>query len=130
MSRAWLLRVIAAWLIMAVVMTANGIFRETVLRGTLPARADVLSAVIGAVLILVSTKLVFGPVQSLGTSELFFASALLIGLTILFEFTLGRLVDHKSWQELLENYALWKGHLWPLLLLLVGVSPFLWIRWF
>jgi hypothetical protein len=56
-------------------------------------------------------------------------SAFLVVLTVIFEFAIGRLVDHRSWSELLGHYAIWRGQLWPVLLLLIAVSPFLWGRW-
>lgn len=39
---------------------------------------------------------------------------------------MGRYVDHKSWAVLLENYAIWHGRLWPVVLLAFVASPLLW----
>jgi hypothetical protein len=44
-------------------------------------------------------------------------------LTILFEFGFGRYVAGDSWSELLENYNLATGHVWPALLLWLLVGP-------
>jgi hypothetical protein len=44
-------------------------------------------------------------------------------LTVVFEFGFGHYVDRKSWDELLENYDIAGGRLWPLVLLWVGVGP-------
>jgi hypothetical protein len=45
-------------------------------------------------------------------------------LTTLFEFGLGRF-SGKTWTELLANYYLLNGQLWPLFLLCLGLMPWL-----
>ena len=106
------LRILAVWLILAVLMSANGVFRETVLRTSLGDRpADLLSAALGITLILVVTAFGFRPLAGLPLARLLAASLLLVGLTVAFEMVMGRLVDHKSWAELAGNYAFWQGRL-------------------
>ena len=125
-----LLRVLTVWLILAVLMSANGVFRETILRTSLGDRpADLLSATLGITLILVVTAFGFRPLVGLSLARLVAVSLLLVGLTVAFEFAMGRLVDHKSWAELAGNYAFWRGKLWPLVLAVVAISPILWGRW-
>lgn len=115
---------------MAIAMSANGVFRELVLRdsvgGTL---ADGLSAVIGILLIAVITRVGFRIIPpGTRTESLLALSAVLVALTVVFEFGLGRIIDRKSWQELVAHYALWNGELWPLVLAFLGITPFLWAR--
>ena len=124
------LRFVGVWLLLAVLMSANGVLREAVLRrwvGTPP--ADVLSAAIGIVLILLVTAVGFRSLVGASTGRLLAISALLIAITVVFELVVGRTVDHKSWADLLGNYAIWRGELWPLVLLVVALTPFLWGRW-
>lgn len=47
------------------------------------------------------------------------------GLTAAFDFGLGRYVDHKPWEELLRDYDLPGGRVWPLVLAWVAVGPML-----
>ena len=124
-------RILVTWALLAVAMTINGIFRETVLRGAAPdAITDALSALIGATIILGITWVQFRHAARLAESiRLVASAATLLTLTVGFEFAVGRLVDHKSWTELFANYAFWQGKLWPGLLLIVGASPFIWGRW-
>ena len=125
-----LMRALMVWIILAILMSANGVFRETVLRQSLGDRpADVLSAALGISLILVVTAFGFRPLVGLPPARLATVSVILVGLTVAFEIAMGRLVDHKSWSELAGNYALWRGRLWPLVLATVAISPFLWCRW-
>ncbi len=119
-------RLLGAWLLLAVAMPLNGAFRELVMKPRIPhGVADVISAVLGVCLILGITRLIFRIPSDTPTRTLVLVSAALVALTIAFEFTFG-LVEGKSAQELLANYALWRGRLWPLVLMTLGATPFLW----
>jgi len=48
-----------------------------------------------------------------------------LGATVLFEFLFGRLAAGKPWGELLQAYDISTGNLWPLVLLVIAVSPLL-----
>ena len=62
------------------------------------------------------------------TRSLVFASITFVVLTVAFECALGVLVDHKSWTEIADHYAIWCGELWPIVLAFVAFTPFLWGR--
>lgn len=127
--RGWR-QLLLAWLTLAVVMSANGVFRELVLRPRLGDRvASVLSALLGVALLLLTTRLLLPPLVGSSGGALWRVSLALVAATVAFETALGRLVDHKSWRELLEHYALWQGELWPLVLLVLALTPFAWARW-
>lgn len=123
-------RVLLAWVAMAVAMTANGIFRESALKRWLSApAADNVSAALGALIILLVSYFFFRPLAGSDTRTLLVVSAILVLPTVIFELAIGRLVDRKSWAQLFGDYAIWRGELWPLLLLLLAVTPFIWGRW-
>jgi hypothetical protein len=42
--------------------------------------------------------------------------------------TFGRWIDHKTWSELLANYNVARGKLWPFVLASIVASPFIWGR--
>jgi uncharacterized membrane protein len=44
-------------------------------------------------------------------------------LTLVFEFAFGRLVQEKTWPELLQAYTFRDGNLWPVVLLVVAAAP-------
>lgn len=123
-------RLLSVWSALAIAMVANGAFREVVLRpavnGTL---ADFLSAILGAAIIFGGTRFLLRPLRGRSARELARASVVLVVLTVMFELVFGHYVDDKSWTELLANYAIWRGRLWPALLLLLGLTPFIWGRW-
>lgn len=122
-------RLLGTWLLLAVAMTANGIFRELVLVPRLGAMAGYVSVVLGAVIIVAITWAMFRAFRRNTTAAMIQSGLILIGMTVAFEAAVGRLVDHKSWSELAANYAFWRGSLWPFLLLLVGLTPLIWGRW-
>jgi hypothetical protein len=49
--------------------------------------------------------------------------------TIAFEFLFGHFVSGLTWSALLADYDIRRGRLWPLILLSVGLGPWLCGRW-
>jgi hypothetical protein len=123
-------RIFSVWALLAMAMIANGALRELLLVRTLGrAGADVLSAAIGIMLILSITRPFLRPLAGHAeTSSLLTISLAWVLLTVAFEFVFGHYVDHKSWSELAANYAIWQGRLWPIVLLTLAVTPFIWSR--
>lgn len=123
-----LTRILITWLVLAVVMSANGIFRELALERWMPESiAGLISLLLGLVLILVVTRIGFREIPaSYPTLSLLLVGVFLIVLTIAFEFTIGMLVDLKSFVELANAYAFWKGEMWPVVLVVLGLTPLIW----
>ena len=124
-------RIGLTWLAMAVAMSVNGIVRETLLKRVMsPVAADIWSAILGMLLIGGITYAGFRPLaaSSPALRQLILLSLLLFVATIVFECVIGLYVDHKSWRELLNHYAFWRGELWPVVLLWLACMPFLWSR--
>lgn len=122
-------RVLLAWCALAVLMSANGVFREAVLRTRLPLPwPAVVSAALGIVIILAVTRAMFPPLHDASPGQLVLLSAVLVVLTVAFETAVGLMVDRRSWSALFGHYALWRGELWPLVLLVLASTPFLWNR--
>ena len=46
-------------------------------------------------------------------------------LTLVFEFSFGRLAQHKTWAELMEAYTFKGGNIWPLVLVATFIAPWL-----
>lgn len=122
-------RALIAWVVMATAMSLNGIFRVTVLVprwGEL--WAGVASAASGIVLIQLIGRMALHHEAPPSTRQRLGVAALWLLLTVAFEFTLGHYVDAKTWSELIANYNLFAGHLWPIVLATLVVAPFLWGR--
>lgn len=126
------MRFFVTWFSMAVAMSANGVLRELVLKRFFALRtSNVMSAIIGVMLIALITRTGFRPFNAVtSTTTLLSTSAALVICTVVFESALGLLIDHKSWSEIAAHYNLWRGELWPLVLLFLALTPFIWGRWF
>lgn len=123
------LRTLAVWLLILPLMIGNGILREAVLVGWLGRRgADVASALMGIVIILAVTRPFLRRAPDRTWRALATVSVTWLVLTVAFEFLFGHYVDGKSWSELVANYYLWRGALWPLVLASLIAAPFLWGR--
>ena len=118
------------WLVILTAMIVNGAFRQLVLRPAVGTRAsEVISAALGIVIIVVFTRYLMRPIAGRSPGTLVRASVTLVLLTIAFEFLFGRYVNGRSWADLIGNYAIWRGHLWPVVLLTLAFMPFVWGRW-
>ena len=124
-------RFLVTWLAMAVAMTLNGIGRELLLKRIMSGQAAaIVSAALGILLIGVITWWGFHPLAAKHppASKLWIISIALVALTVTFETVVGRAVDHKSWPQIVEHYALWHGELWPIVLAWLAITPFVWGR--
>jgi hypothetical protein len=112
------------WLVLMILGVANGIVRElTYGRRLSELRAHQLSTLTG---VLVMTLAVW--LLSLFIRPSSMEIALLIGLiwlalTVAFEFGFGHWVARHTWEELLADYNILKGRLWPLFLLWMLLLP-------
>ena len=123
-------KLLKAWLIILPCMIANGVLRELVLKQLVPAQvAEAISVAIGIAIVLVLTRWLLHPLAGKAPSELVRASVTLVLLTVAFEFLFGHYVDRKSWSDLVANYEIWNGKLWPIALATIAFTPFLWGRW-
>jgi hypothetical protein len=58
-------------------------------------------------------------------SEYAYIGALWLLLTLIFQFAFGRLVLNKSWGQLLEAYTFKDGDIWPAVLIVTALAPWL-----
>jgi hypothetical protein len=124
------LQLFRAWALIALVMIANGALRELLLKRYLGATvAEAISAFLGIIWIVLLTSILLRRLVGRATSELVVASVTLVALSVAFEFLFGHYVEGESWTALADNYAIWRGHLWPAVLLTLAMMPFVWGRW-
>jgi len=125
-----LIQTIGVWLLILPFMVGNGVFRELVLMPNIGAgAAEVLSALIGIAVILLITRFFVRRTRDRSTSSLARTAVTWLLLTVAFEFLFGHYVDGRTWGELVENYAIWRGNLWPFVLASLVASPFIWGKW-
>jgi hypothetical protein len=111
---------------MLFIAIANGMLRQLTFGKAMPElRAHQLSTAIGSVFI---GLFVFAVVRRWPPSSAKQANSIgLIWLlmTVVFEFAFGRLVLHRPWDLLLEDYDLSAGRVWVLFLAWITLSPYL-----
>jgi hypothetical protein len=118
-----------AWLPMVLIAILNGILREkTYGRLLSESRAHQVSTLTGILLLGTYIWIVTRFLGFETLTQAVLVGALWLGLTIAFEFLFGHFVAKHSWSELLADYNLLAGRLWPLVLLWVAIAPALFYR--
>lgn len=120
------LKALALWFVILALAILNGAFRESVL---IPALGGFAGLVASGILLCAGIFLValvaapwFAPSDS---RQYLFIGVFWLLLTLSFEFGFGRFVQHKTWDELFDAYTFAGGNLWPLVLLVTCLSPWL-----
>jgi hypothetical protein len=120
-----LLRALVTWAIFVPFAFANGAIRDATYKprvGDLAAHQ--ISTVIAVVLFLLLSYITFSSyAQGASYAQLLVAGALMVFMTIVFEFGFGRFVRGFSWSYLLRDYNLAEGRVWSLFLLAMLLSP-------
>ena len=117
-------RYAAAWLGAAALASLNGAVREVLLRRRLDegAAQKVSTASLLAMLTVYTRSLeARWPIPT--AREAAGIGAVWVTLTLVFEFGLGRFVEHREWSEMVADYDLVHGKLWPLVPLWMAVAP-------
>ncbi|HPD58127.1 MAG TPA: hypothetical protein P5294_11340 [Smithellaceae bacterium] len=121
-----IVRALAIWVIMAVIAVANGFFRVSVL---VPRVGEQVGHIISTIMLsCFIAALAWFCIRWLKPQTP--AAAMLLGafwvaLTLAFEFGFGHFVAQKSWAELLNDYNLLRGRVWPLVLVVTAISPYI-----
>ncbi len=126
MTLSIITKVLTVWFAILVIAIANGTLREALLVpffGKVP--GYILSGVILSILIIVVSYLTL---PWFGISSLSFYVTIgccWLLLTLIFEFSFGHLIQGKPWSELLEAYLFKDGNIWPVVLLVTAMAPYL-----
>ena len=114
------------WLVLAVVMFANGTVRVLVLQPRLgESLARQVATLSGIALVLLVTFFFVRRLERPSPGDLVKVGGLWLVLTLLFEFGMGW-VSGASLETMLADYDLRQGRLWPLALLVIFAAPWLW----
>lgn len=119
-------KVFAVWLGILVLAIANGTLREAVL---IPALGKAPGLILSGVLLCATIFAVayFAlPWFRLAPGASYAAVGLgWLCLTLTFEFTFGHFILGKPWSRILEAYTFKDGNVWPLVLVVTAVAPYL-----
>ena len=129
-TRVWP-KALAVWLVILALAVANGMLREAVLIPALGHQTGLTaSGIVLSLLVLLVALLATPWYGRLDPRRYWQIGGLWLVLTLVFEFGMGRLVSHKTWQELLDAYTFSGGNIWPAVLVVVLVAPRIaaWVR--
>jgi hypothetical protein len=123
---ALLPKALVTWAVLAVVMFANGTLRALVLQPHLGEQlARQVATGSGVIIVFAAAFLLVRGLEAPSGPELLKVGALWLVLTLSFEFGMG-LVAGTSWDEMLADYDVRSGRLWPLIPLSALVAPWIW----
>jgi hypothetical protein len=119
-------RAAVTWLVLLVVMFANGTARVLLLQPRLGEDlARQVASLTGVAIVLGVSRWFSGRNPDARPAQLLGVGAGWLLMTLTFEFGFGRFVSHQSWETLLADYDLRAGRLWSLILVAVLVGPWL-----
>jgi hypothetical protein len=123
-----LLRAFIVWIAMLGLAVGNGIFRESILVPRLGSlRAGQVSTLLLCALILALTFRTVRWIHPVTIGQALVIGAMWVVLTLIFEFGSG-LAQGKPMRELLADYDVLRGRIWPLVLVTLAVAPLLMSR--
>ena len=120
-------KAVVAWLALFAVMFANGAARVVVLQPRLGEdRARQLASLTGLALVLLVSWVLVRVSPEATSAQLFRVGVAWLACTVAFESLFGHFVSGMSWRALLADYDILRGRLWSLILIGVGLGPWLW----
>ncbi len=117
-----------SWLPLPFLGVGNGVFREAALK---PRWGEsVARPMSGVTLIILITlyALLLRRLRTVQSSDAIVIGLTWVGLTVAFEFIFGYFVAKNTLTQLLANYDVTTGNLWPVVVLWVGIAPYLLMR--
>ena len=123
------IRATLVWCGLLCLAVLNGALREAVL---IPRAGDAaghqISTVTLCVLILLLSWGTVTWVRPLSARDAWAIGGLWVGLTVAFEFLAGHYVFGNPWSRLLEDYNVFRGRIWVLVLVTTAVAPWVTAR--
>jgi hypothetical protein len=114
---------------MLFIAIANGALRQFTLGKYMPEiHAHQLSTAIGSILIGLFIFAVIRIWPPSSTKQALAIGLIWLLLTVIFEFTFGRLVMHRPWSLLFHDYDLVAGRVWVLFLVWLALAPYVFFR--
>jgi len=122
-------KIIAAWLVMLLVSVINGSIRDFSYGKHMDELAAHQLSTACSVLLLGLVMRAFARLcPAASAREAASIGLLWLMLTVAFEFLFFHYAGGHSWTELLANYNVFKGRIWPVVLVWTGIAPYVFFR--
>jgi len=123
------MRYLLGWSVLLAVAVTNGALRDlTYGRYLSELHANQISCVSGILLFAVVIRAFVRRWPPASVPDAWFIGLFWLVLTLAFEFLFFHYVGGHSWAELLANYDVMRGRLWPLILVWVAIAPYVFYR--
>jgi hypothetical protein len=120
------MRYILAWFPMLALAVANGALRQLIFAQHMSElRAHQLSTLTGCAVLGIFIWFVVRLWPLSSSRQALAIGGIWVSFTVAFEFAMGVFLAHRPLRELLHDYNLAAGRVWPLLLLWIFVAPFI-----
>jgi hypothetical protein len=124
-----ILKSVLVWVAILVLAVLNGVLRESFLLPAVGARAALSASGILLALCIAGVACAAAPWFGRLSGTAYWAiGTLWLSLTLGFEFAFGYLYQNKPWRVLLEAYTFEGGNIWPVVLAVTFMSPWLGAR--
>jgi len=124
-TSVWL-KAATLWLAILLLAILNGTLRELALVPAFGSFAGyVASGIILSACIFLVALVAAAWYDPLTPRQWWFIGLLWLLLTVIFEFGFGKFVQHKTWENLFAAYTFRGGNLWPIVLFVTFISPWL-----
>ena len=124
-----MLRYFLAWFPMLVLAVANGALRQATFAKVLPElRAHQLSTLIGALVIGAFIWFVIRVWPPASNREALIVGVMWLALTVAFEFFMGLVLAKRPLAQVLADYNVLAGRVWPFFLIWLALAPLLFYR--
>ena len=108
---------------------ANGALRQLFFAKYMPElRAHQLSTLTGSIIMGLFIWFIIRIWPPASSRQAIAIGAVWVSLTVAFEFAMGRLLMHRPWQLLFQDYNLAAGRVWLLFLIWLAFAPYLFYR--
>ena len=118
-------RALVIWVVMLVLASVNGAIREALL---VPTIGDVAGRAVSTLtlagLVLLLTYLTIQWIHPRSARGTWGVGGLWVALTLAFEFLAGHFIFGNAWSQLLEDYDVFRGRIWILVLITIALAPF------
>ena len=119
----------ASWTGMVLLAILNGVIRERVFKrfmGELTSHQ--ISTFVGLILFGVYIWFLTGLFRIETSRQALLVGSMWLIMTIVFEFVFGHYVMKHSWRKLFQDYNVFEGRVWVLVLIWTAVAPYLFYR--
>ena len=124
-----MLRYFLAWFPMLVLAVANGTLRQATFAKIMPElRAHQLSTLVGALVIGAFIWFVIRVWPPASNREALIVGVMWLALTVAFEFFMGLVLAKRPMAQVLADYNVLAGRVWPFFLIWLALAPLLFYR--